>query len=384
MTRANFRKIEMQGIYANRIERTDKQMKMCFEELECMISEVLTVTGMEEENIRIVTDVYIAQTKRGIGHHDINDIVWRVFRILSGGIKANPSYKKLSSYASMESWDGDNGTGELTCTFAMKRAVHLAGQYGMGLCMMRNSNHYLASAPYTMLAAKSGCIGMIIAKDVPSMGMPGHEGKVVGHSPNGYAFTTDEDWLVMFDGCLAYVSGHGNLNQAAEQGKAVPGWWGVGPDGAPTTDPTALLKGTRYPIGEHKGYAYAILCELLTGVLGMGPILDQTDGPDGLKNNTTHTAIALKADALMSMETFNNRSSLLIDRIRNRAPDIRIPGYRSYESEKTHTKSNVIEINDNLMALHRFLTTKRPADFTYSSLTAMIEAAGIKMPEWFL
>ena len=107
-------------------------------------------------------------------------------------------------------------------------------------------------------------------------------------SPNGYAFPTGEGWPVTLDGCLAYTSGHGNLNKLASEGKQTPSWWGVNSDGNPTTDPTELLAGYRYPIGEHKGLGYALLCELLTGVMGSGLILDEIESKNGLKNPTTH------------------------------------------------------------------------------------------------
>lgn len=317
-----------------------------FEKLEQMMSEILASVGMKEENIKTVVDVYLEKTKRGVGHHDITDFVWHVNGVRFGGIKANPEYKKLSAYQGMESWDGDNGMGELTCSFAMERAISLAKEHGLGLCTIRNSNHYLASSPYTSLAARSGCIGLIFAKNMPSMGVPGHKGLVIGHSPNGFAFSTNESWPVMLDGCLAYVSGHGELHKAIEEGRSIPSWWGVGPDGEPTNDPTELLKGTRYPIGEHKGFGYAILCELLTGVLSHGLILDQTEGSDGLKNNTSHTAIAIKADGLMSMEEYKSRSSELINRIEDLAPGIRIPGRRSYDSKVNLEKQDKVELSE--------------------------------------
>lgn len=358
-------------------------MKIATIELERMLQEILESTEMDESNILIVKDVYLAQTKRGLGHHDINDIVWRIFRLKLGELKVNPVFRKIASFGCMESWDGDKGAGELTCTFAMKKAMELAGQHGMGLCTMRNSSHYMASAPYTMLAAKSGYIGIIIAKDPPSMGMPGYEGKIVGHSPNGYAFPTNEEWPVMLDACLAYVSGHGNLNRAVETGQQVPAWWGVDKEGKPTTDPAELLAGTRYAIGEHKGYGYAILCEMLTGVLGKGLILDQTEGPDGLTNNTSHTAFAIKADGLMPMEEFKDRTSELVERLMERAPGVRIPGYRSYKSELIYEQTGEIEVSDNFILVHDYLVSNK-GQLENGSITELMKAAGIKIPGSFL
>ena len=322
--------------------------KITFDELRNAMTGTLRALGMEEENAGIVADIYVEKTKQGAGHHDVNDFIAHTEAVRSGRVTVNPKFTRLAEFNSMESWDGGCGMGELTASFIMKRAVELAKVYGMGMCTIRNSNHYLASAPYVEMAAKAGCIGIIIAKDAPSMGVPGYKGKVIGQSPNGFAFPTNEEWPVMLDGCLAYVSGQGRLNQYARDGKSVPISWGTDSEGLPTTDPEKLLKGTRYPIGEHKGFGYAVLGELLTGVMGDGPILDQQPDGEIIRSTTVHTAIAIKTDALMKKEEFLSRSSELIERIENRAPGIRIPGRHSFDARTEYEKTNSLEITDEV------------------------------------
>jgi LDH2 family malate/lactate/ureidoglycolate dehydrogenase len=317
-------------------------------ELDCIMSEILRAYGLSEKNIKTVVNVYLMRTKAGVGHHDIYDFIPRMQMLQSGTVEKNPAINLLHSFGCMENWDGGNGLGEIVCSFGMGRAIELAKQYGIGFCTIRNSNHYLASLPYTLQAAKDGFIGLIIARAYPSMGVPGYKGKIIGQAPNGYAFPTGDGRPVVLDGCMAYVSGHGNLQQMVEQGKSVPEWWGVDSDGQPTTDPAKLLVGTRYPIGEHKGFGYTILFELLTGVFSHGLILDQTEGADGLKNVTSHTAIAIKADALMSMEEYEQRSAELIKRIEARAPGIRIPGHRTHQTMVDYEKRGEMEITDTL------------------------------------
>jgi len=326
-----------------------------FEQLEKMMKEIYMAVGLSEKDAETVVKLHLEKTKRGVGHHDVADLPSRIERISKGVFNPHPEFKKLAAFKSQESWDGGNGMGELTCSFAMERAIALAQEYGMGLCTIRNSSHFLASSLYTTMAAEAGCIGIIIAKDYPSMGMPGYgETKLLGHSPNGFAFPTEEPWPVMLDGCLAYVSGHGELHKAAAAGRQIPEWWGVDKDGNPTTDPVALLAGTRYPIGAHKGFGYAILCEMLTGVLSQGPILDQEISDDGeVRTNCTHTAIAIKADALMPLDVYKKRSSTLIERIRQRTnKKVRIPGQRSYEAKLAYEQAGEIELDDAFFALY--------------------------------
>lgn len=318
-----------------------------FNELKVFMHNILKKLGMTESNIETVVDIYIEITKRGVGHHDIHNFPSRVERLMSGKITVNPEFSLLASYGCMESWDGDNGLGELINTFLMERAVSLAQDHGIGFSTVRNSNHYLASSPYTTQATERGCIGIVIAKGPPSMGVPGTDGKVIGQSPVGFAFPTKREWPVILDICLAYASGE-QLLRRAKGGQPVPEWWGVGPDGRPTSDAEQLLRGTKYPIGGHKGFGLAILCELLTGVFSQGPVLDEQEGPDMAWKSSSHTAVAIKADALMDMDSYIGRSSDLIDRIDARAPSIHIPGQHSYKNKVEFERSASIDISGEL------------------------------------
>ena len=323
--------------------------QISFTELEQLIQKSLICQGMSEENARIMSDIYISTTKRGVGHHDIHNLPQRLEKLKNGTLNPNPKFRLLSSFGCMERYDGDNGPGELINHFSMGRAMALASVHGMGMCAMNNSNHYLCSAPYIEQAARDGYIGLIIAKAMPTMGMPGHQGNLIGQSPMGFAFPTGGLDPVMLDICLAYVS-YEKLKMMADHGESVPAHWGVDAAGIPTTDAKALLEGTKYPIGEHKGFGLALLCELLTGVLSGGCILDEPEEPDGIRE-MSHTAFAIKADALMPMEEFNTRSSELIARLKARDANVRIPGERTYEITRRYEETGIIELEETLLSV---------------------------------
>ncbi len=324
--------------------------KVTFLQLESFLKEILSVLGMSAANIKTIVNIYSDITKRGVGHHDIHNFPSRVEKLRTGQITVNPEFKLLSSFGCMENWDGNNGLGELINTHIMRRAIDLASVHGMGFCTVRNSNHYLASYPYVKQAANLGYIGLIIAKGLPSMGVPGAKGKVVGQSPIGFAFPTGNEWPVLMDICLAYASGE-DMFKKAKSNTPIPAHWGVDSEGNYTTDAGKVLRGgTKYPIGEHKGFGLAILCELLTGVMSQGLILDQTENDEDIRwKSTSHTAIAIKADALMDMNDYIDRSTELIDRIDNISPGIHIPGYGSYQKEKSYNKKGEIELDDEII-----------------------------------
>ena len=305
--------------------------------------------GLPDSDCETMANIYVETTLRGVGHHDIHNLPSRIEALRSGQIQAKPTFQKLASFGGLERWDGDNGLGEVINHFSMQRAIDMAKEHGMGLCAMRNSNHYLCSAPFVTQAARQDCIGLIIAKGVPTMGMPGIRGNLVGQSPMGFAFPVGGREPVMLDICLAYASGE-QLVQRANHNIPVPSWWGVDRNGAPTTSAAELLKGTKYPIGEHKGFGLAILCELLTGVLSGGLILDQDADLEGIASrSTSHTAIAIRSDALLSEEEYAVRSQELIQRIQARASGVHIPGDASWEKQKAFERSGTVSLEEPLI-----------------------------------
>lgn len=281
-------------------------------ELERLSYQLLKAAGLSDEHAGTVADVFMRATYRGVGHHDIYELPGRIDQLLKGKINATPSISRLHKYAALESYDGDNGLGELCGMFIMRRAEKLADEHGIGLCAIRNTNHILASSPYVEAAAQDGYIGYIITRGAPTMGAPGRKEKVIGTSPMGYAVPTSKGFSLMFDACLAYAS-NGVLAEKAQAGEKVPSHWGLDADGHPTDDPSAMSipkGGTRLPIGGHKGFGLTLLGEILTGLLSEGE---------------------------------------LIDRMEARAPGLIVPGRRSSESRVRILSEGEIELTSQLV-----------------------------------
>ena len=329
-------------------------------DLRAWLEGILRALNMEAENAKIVADVVMRATLRGVGHHDIYDFPSRIRGLMDGSLTVNPAYKPLASFGAMESWDADNGLGELACAFAMRRAVEAARVHGIGLCAVRASNHYMAAAPYVEWASEQGFAAMLLCKGAPTMGAPDRVEKVVGTLPMGYAFPTDRGWPVLFDACMAYAS-FGALKARMDGGEPVPDYWGFDAQGRPTTDPQALSKGTRLPIGGHKGFGLAVLGEMLTAVLSHGCVIDEPDLVHGQASPTSHTAIAMRTDALMSARSFEARTGEMVARMQARAPGLHVPGQGSYASRQRLLGQGSIDLKEDLLEQLDTLCGRIPA-----------------------
>ena len=323
--------------------------KITVSSLKTYFTNQFSAVGFSKENTASAADVFLRSTLRNVGHHDVYSLSSHIRAVVSGKQNANPDFKKLAAFGALESWDGGNGIGPVMCAYAMDRAIELADIHGIGLCAMRNTNHFLAAAPYVERAAERGYIALMLAKGGASMGMSGRTERSMSALPMGFAYQTEKDYPVMLDICLAYAS-NGKLNEMAAKGEQTPSWWGADPEGNPTTDPSEILKGTRWPIGGHKGYSLAMLGEVLTAVLSMGCILDEKSTADGVTNNASHTAIAIKADALMDMDEFRRRTTVLNTQAESLAPGIHIPGTGSHREKGAILSQGYIELTDELVS----------------------------------
>lgn len=323
--------------------------KVGLDEVERVTLHLLQASGLSEQAAVTVTEVFMRATYRGLSHHDVYVLPGRIQDLVSGKINANARIEKLQQYAAMESYDGDNGLGELCGMYVMKRAQQLADEYGIGLCTVRNTNHILASSPYVESAAEQGYIGYMITRGAPTMGAPGRVEKVIGTSPMGYAVPTDKGYPLMFDACIAYAS-NGVLKEKAMLGESVPAYWGLDVDGIPSSNPAEISKGTRQPIGGHKGFGLTIFGEIITGLLSEGQLIDEPQPVTGAIGQPSHTAICIKADALIGEERLRGRTTEMIDRMLARAPGLHIPGQRSAASKERMISEGAIELTEQLVA----------------------------------
>ena len=328
--------------------------------LHSFIESLWLAWGGRAEDARLMADIYTENTERGMGHHDIHNLPSRIEGIRSGMIDPRAEITLLSSFGAMESWDGHHGAGEVLSSHIMKRACDLASVHGLGFAAVRNSNHYLSSAPYVRFAAENGYVGFIMAKAAPAMGMPGQKKNLIGQAPVGYAFPTGGD-PVMLDMCLAYIA-HEPLKLLADAGGTVPSHFGVDAEGKPAEKAEDLLAGIKYPVGEHKGFGLALLEELLTGVFSSGAILDEGEDEKPYKG-MTHTALAIKTDALMDRETYEKRADELVSRLRARGENVHVPGDGSREKMREAAEKGSLDLEETLLRKLNGLAESAPAGF---------------------
>jgi LDH2 family malate/lactate/ureidoglycolate dehydrogenase len=110
------------------------------------------------------------------------------------------------------------------------------------------------------------------------------------------------------------VVARGKVYLARQKGQKIPLGWAIDGEGEPTTDPLAALSGIILPMAEHKGYAIAVMMDVLSGVLTGSAFGTGVRGPYQAehKSGAGHLMIALDIAAFQPLAEFEARMEKLI------------------------------------------------------------------------
>ena len=236
-------------------------------------TDVLKQYGMPENDAAYAADCLVQTTLWGIDSHGIIRLLIYSERLGNGALKPVPNIRVIKEFGSMALMDGDTCLGYIGARDAMKKAISLARQHGMGSVLMRNSNHFGAAGIYAREAAREGMIALVMSNTPVNMAAPGSKGPVLGNHPIAFAAPMFGDEPMVFDTCMSEVAG-GKLLVAKEKGEKIPFGWAVDKDGNPTDDPAAGLAGAFLPLAGHKGYCFALMEEVMTGLLSGGVFMN--------------------------------------------------------------------------------------------------------------
>ena len=230
--------------------------------LEAFTTACLEKLGLGSADARLVAETLVAANLRGVDSHGVVRLPHYAMRLRNGTVKARPSIAARRTGPSTALVEGDAGMGQLVAARAMREAITLAKETGVGAVVARNSSHCGACAWFVEMAVKEGMIGIALTHTDSIMVPPGMKRIFLGSNPIAFGAPG-----VVIDMSTTHVA-WGKILVARQGGKPIPPDWGVDADGKPTTDPQRVVG--LAPTGGHKGYALAtmveILCAQLAGV----------------------------------------------------------------------------------------------------------------------
>jgi LDH2 family malate/lactate/ureidoglycolate dehydrogenase/D-alanine-D-alanine ligase-like ATP-grasp enzyme len=274
----------------SRIESLQARGRVTASELADLVFEIFVLGGLDRPKAQRAAHLMVEAQRQGIDSHGIAFLPIYVRRMRLGGIDVTAEASFTQTGPSTGIMDGRNGYGVLVADGAVQAAVKLARESGIGVVAVRNSNHFGAAAPHVRRVAEEGLIALAFSNASPAMAPWGAREKTLGTNPIAAAFPRGHGRPpVVIDMATSAVA-RARIRQAQRNNETIPLDWALDASGAPTADPNAAVLGTMLPIGGAKGFALAVMIELLSTALSGGrpgySVLNPHERPESFAGNS--------------------------------------------------------------------------------------------------
>jgi L-2-hydroxycarboxylate dehydrogenase (NAD+) len=243
------------------------------EQLEDFAAGVFRHFGVPEDDARRAAQVLTAADLRGIDSHGVARLHFYAEMFEGGRLNPRPNVRVLRSSLSTATVDGDNGLGLVVGPRANDLCMEKADTAGSGWVSVCNSNHYGIAGWYAMQGLAHDRINWSMT-NASKLVTPlwGNE-RMLGTNPIAIAFPGQDEPPIVIDFATC-TAAYGKLEIAKRQGKKIPHGWAIDREGHDTDDPDAMASGgALLPLGGdrarggHKGYALALMVDVLSAVL---------------------------------------------------------------------------------------------------------------------
>ena len=311
-------------------------MRYAKEELTTLTVHLSQAAGLTADDAIVFADALVDADLHGVSTHGLSRLSIYLRRMELGLIDPKAALRVERQRAATLALDAANGVGQVQAMKALEMLIPLAKQNGIAAATIRNSQHFGALSYYCNRAALHGCVLLATTNCEPAMSPTGGADAFFGTNPIAASFPTGKGFTIKIDLSTSAIA-RGNIIAAAKKKEPIPLGWALDPDGEPTTDAQKALLGTVLTMAGHKGYALALMVEMLSGVLSgaavgseIGSMYKNLDRPQ----NVGHFFCLLHIDAFMDHAEFIRRVDATIESIKAGrklagASEILVPGERS-------------------------------------------------------
>ncbi len=325
------------------------------EKLRTVTREIIAAGGSTGEEPRLVADHLVEANLTGHDSHGVGMLPRYVDNLSRGVLRANRHAEIVADLGSMVVVDGQMGYGQVVAREATDIGIERARTHGLSLVALRNAHHVGRVGAWGLQCAEVGLVSM-------------HYVNVTGHPPivapfrgtdarfttNPYCCAlpaTDRHPAVLLDMATTKIA-MGKVRVAMNKGEQVENETLIDAEGRPSNDPGVMFReprGALLPMGAHKGYGLAVICELLAGAMtGGGTAQPGNPRPDSIVNNML--SIIIDPRRLVDESYFRAEVDAMIDHIKGSPPadpdaPVLVPGDPE-RAARAEREANGIPIDD--------------------------------------
>lgn len=311
-------------------------------------TDLLAAAGLEQDKAEVVATTLVEADLLGFTTHGLAMLPLYLKDVEAGTMAKTGAPTVVSDHPSAVTWDGQRLPGPWLVERGIALAKERARAHGIATLVIRRSHHIGCLAAYLRRVAEDGLAIILTCSDPTGGGVAPHGGRRPVLTPNPIAAA----WPTLGAPVIFDVSMSTTANavtwRLAQEGRRFPGSWGVTASGDVTDDPREVLgtpAGALLPLGGadhgHKGFALALLVEMLTGGLAGHGRADPAEG-------WTATVFLQVMDpaAFGGREAFLRQTAWIAEACRTSEPRagvdrVRVPGERSLERRERQLREGV-------------------------------------------
>ena len=235
------------------------------------VMQLWLAAGSRELEARLTADHLVQANLSGHDSHGVGMIPAYVDSWMHGGLQLNQTVQIASDMGAMLTLDGQDGMGQVMAFQAMELAIERARIHGSCVMGLRNSHHLGRVGHWAEQAMASGMVAIHFtsARSKPVVAPHGgSEGRFVTN-PFTVGLPRKNAPNLLLDFATSAIAA-GKVRVAYNKQIDAPADCLIDHNGVPTLNPAALFddpKGALLTFAGHKGYALAVMCELLSAAL---------------------------------------------------------------------------------------------------------------------
>ena len=251
------------------------------------IVDLFTAAGSSEREATLTADHLVGANLTGHDSHGVGMAPRYVNSLLADELKLNQKVKVVSDTGGVITIDGMRGMGQSVTHQAMELAIARARTNGVCVMGLRNSHHLGRVGHWAEQAIAANMVSIHFTNAVsnPPMVSPwgGSQARYITN-PFTVGIPRADGKPIVLDFATSAIA-HGKVRVAYNKKVQVPPGSLIDVDGNPTVEPRVMFEppegphGALMPFAAHKGYALAMVCELLGAALTGG----ETTQPANLK-----------------------------------------------------------------------------------------------------
>lgn len=298
--------------------------------------------GMAAEASHHISHCLTETSLYGVDTHGIRLFSYYLLELQKGRAVVNPKMKYEENTLVSGVLDAGNANGIVAGICAMEHAINKAKTTGVGIVVVKNSNHFGAASNFTRLAAKQKYIGVCMSNSDALVALQGGTEPFLGTNPIAVSVPGRNDNIFDLDFSTSQVS-YSKAKSYVDKGLPLPHGWAIDDEGNDCALGNKI--NALQPLGGYKGQGLGFMVQMFTSVLSGMPFDHQLshlyDEPYDTPRQVSHFFMAINPELFMKFNIFSARVEELLTEAENHTPKVVLPGKKELKVYRERKKSGI-------------------------------------------